>query len=127
MKKVLTATACLYVGLLVVCTALMIAVHTIPLAAIAPQLERSLATLEQEGMYPMRHTPLGGARLDNFTDCYMLNVAACADASRPVDAAMRTASRVFLTFRSMSSSLPSYITEVNPRSSAVRIVSMLLP
>ena len=68
MKKVLTATACLYVGLLVVCTALMIAVHTIPLAAIAPQLERSLATLEQEGMYPMRHTPLGGARLDNFTD-----------------------------------------------------------
>ena len=89
MKKVLTATACLYVVLLVVCTALMVAVHTIPLAAISAQLERSLATLEQEGMYPMRHTPLGGARLDNFTDCYMLNVAACADASRPVDAAMR--------------------------------------
>ena len=89
MKKVLIATACLYVVLLVVCTALLVVVHTIPLSAIAPQLERSLATFEQEGMYPMRHTPLGGARLDNFTDCYMLNVAACVDASRPVDAAMR--------------------------------------
>ena len=43
MKKVLTATACLYVVLLVVCTALMVAVHTIPLAAISAQLERSHA------------------------------------------------------------------------------------
>ena len=31
----------------------------------------------------------GSVLVDNFTDCYMLNVAYCADASHPVDAAMR--------------------------------------
>ena len=71
-------------------TTLIIAVHMIPRSAIEPQVKSSTKIFTKEGVYPFK-TSVDGRRVlvDNHTDCYMHNVAYCADDAHPVDAAMR--------------------------------------
>jgi len=89
MKSMIKSVALLYLLLLLSFTAVMIVVHMIPHSAIEPQFKRSVSLMESEGAYPKKQTLDGRVLLDNFTDCYMLNVAYCADSDHPVDAAMR--------------------------------------
>lgn len=88
MRKILLFAA-LYLVLLMTFTVLVIVVHLIPRSAIQDNAVRSVELFEREGAYPMKTSIDGTAAVDNFTDCYMLNVALCADATHPVDAAMR--------------------------------------
>lgn len=89
MKKLIPSILLLHLVLLTVFTALVVVVHLIPRAAIEPQFQRSVKIFTQEGVYPSKTSLDGSVLVDNFTDCYMLNVAYCADATHPVDAAMR--------------------------------------
>ncbi|MBR3101638.1 MAG: hypothetical protein IKH19_07790 [Muribaculaceae bacterium] len=89
MKKSIFSMLTLYVALVMVFTLLVVAVHMIPHNVIAAQIEHSLPVFDSEGAYPWVTSVDGRARLDNFTDCYMLNVAFCADNNHPVDAALR--------------------------------------
>jgi len=79
----------LHVVLLALFTTLVVVVHMIPRSAIEAQFQRSVLLFTHEGAYPRKATLDGTVMLDNYTDCYMHNVAYCADASRPIDAAMR--------------------------------------
>ncbi len=76
-----------YSFILVIFTVLIIAVHTIPKKSIGKNIIGSTHTLEQEGIYK-RICGLEMFQLDNFTDSYMLNIAASADESRPIESAM---------------------------------------
>jgi len=89
MKKLAPSILCLYLLLLALFTTLIIVVHLIPRSAIEPQFQRSARIFIEEGDYPKKNTLFGRVLVDNFTDCYMHNVAYCADAAHPVDAAMR--------------------------------------
>ena len=89
MKKLLPSIALLYVVLLALFTTLVIVVHLIPRSAIEANFKASVEIFTQEGAYPAKTSLDGSVVVDNFTDCYMHNVAYCADASHPVDAAMR--------------------------------------
>ena len=89
MKKFIPSIILLYIALLALFTTLIIAVHIIPRSAIETQVKKSTELFVQEGVYPSKTSLDGSAAVDNFTDCYMHNVAYCADASHPVDAAMR--------------------------------------
>lgn len=90
MKKLLSSILILHIVLLTLFTSLIIAVHMIPRSAIEPQVRSSAKIFTQEGVYPHK-VSIDGRRVlvDNHTDCYMMNVAYCADDTRPVDAAMR--------------------------------------
>lgn len=61
----------------------------IPRGAIESNFKSSVKIFTAEGVYPGKTSLDGSAAVDNFTDCYMHNVAYCADATHPVDAAMR--------------------------------------
>lgn len=89
MKKLFSSIALLYIALLALFTVLIIAVHLIPSSAIEPQFQRSVDIFAAEGDYPYKSFLGDRVMVDNYTDAYMHNVAYCADASRPVDAAMR--------------------------------------
>ena len=89
MKKLIPSIVLLHLVLLALFTVLVIAVHLIPREAIEPQFKTSVKIFTAEGVYPDKMSLDGSVLVDNFTDCYMLNVAYCADASHPVDAAMR--------------------------------------
>lgn len=89
MKKLVPSVFLLYIALLALFTALVIVVHMIPRTAIEPQFKQSVEIFTREGMYPIKSSLDGRVVVDNYTDCYMHNVAYCADASHPVDAAMR--------------------------------------
>ena len=89
MKKLLSSFLLLYILLLTLFTLLVIAVHMIPRSAIEPQVKSSAEIFSQEGVYPYKPSLDGRVVVDNHTDCYMLNVAYCADNAHPVDAAMR--------------------------------------
>ena len=90
MKKLIPSIVLLHLVLLALFTVLVIAVHLIPRDAIEPQFKSSVKNIfTEEGVYPDKTSLDGSVLVDNFTDCYMLNVAYCADASHPVDAAMR--------------------------------------
>ena len=62
----------------------------IPRSAIEPQVKTSAKIFTEEGIYPHK-VSIDGRRVlvDNYTDCYMHDVAYCADDTHPVDAAMR--------------------------------------
>lgn len=62
----------------------------IPRSAIEPQVKTSAKIFSEEGIYPHK-VSIDGRRVlvDNYTDCYMHDVAYCADDTHPVDAAMR--------------------------------------
>ncbi|MBR1881432.1 MAG: hypothetical protein IJ808_00205 [Muribaculaceae bacterium] len=87
MKRTITSLAILYVLLLAGFTAAIVAVHHIPRSAIEANLRRSVVTLVAEGTEKHVFTP-EDAKLGNFTDCYMANVAYCANDSLPVRAAL---------------------------------------
>lgn len=89
MKKLLPSILLLYVVLLALFTTMVIVVHMIPRSAIEAQFKNSVKIFVEEGDYPVKGSIDGLVMLDNYTDCYMHNVAYCADASHPVDAAMR--------------------------------------
>lgn len=89
MKKLAPSILLLYIVLLALFTTLVIVVHMIPRSAIEAQFQRSVAIFTGEGEFPLKPSLEGHVLVDNFTDCYMLNVAYCADAAHPVDAAMR--------------------------------------
>lgn len=89
MKRLAPAILLLHLVLLALFTVLIIAVHMIPRSAIEPQFQRSVKIFTEEGVYPIKKSLDGRVLLDNHTDCYMHNVAYCADESHPVDAAMR--------------------------------------
>lgn len=89
MKRRLGSIFLLYLLLLALFTTLIIVVHLIPRSAIEPQLMSSVKIFTEEGDYPYKNSPFGPVVVDNYTDCYMHNVAYCADAAHPVDAAMR--------------------------------------
>lgn len=76
-----------YVCMLVLFTASMVAVFAIPTQRLTCQVARSARTIETEGIF---WQPLGIYLLqtDNMTDCMMLNFNAYADSNRPVEAAM---------------------------------------
>ncbi len=90
MKRLLTSTLLLYIVMLALFTTLIIAVHMIPRSAIEPQVKTSAKIFSEEGIYPHK-VSIDGRRVlvDNYTDCYMHDVAYCADDTHPVDAAMR--------------------------------------
>ena len=90
MKRLLTSTLLLYIVMLGLFTTLIIAVHMIPRSAIEPQVKTSAKIFTEEGIYPHK-VSIDGRRVlvDNYTDCYMHDVAYCADDTHPVDAAMR--------------------------------------
>ena len=90
MKRLLTSTLLLYIVMLGLFTTLIIAVHMIPRSAIEPQVKSSAKIFTEEGIYPHK-VSIDGRRVlvDNYTDCYMHDVAYCADDTHPVDAAMR--------------------------------------
>jgi len=89
MKRLTLSILLLYLVLLALFTTLVIVVHMIPRSAIEPQFKSSVRIFTQEGEYPYKNSLDGRVVVDNFTDCYMHNVAYCADATHPVDAAMR--------------------------------------
>lgn len=89
MKRLLPSIALLYIVLLALFTTLVIVVHLIPRSAIEQQFKASVEIFDREGAYPAKTSLDGSVVVDNFTDCYMHNVAYCADASHPIDAAMR--------------------------------------
>ena len=90
MRKLLTSILLLHIVMLALFTTLIIAVHMIPRSAIEPQVKSSTKIFTQEGVYPFKTSVDGRrVRVDNHTDCYMHNVAYCADDAHPVDAAMR--------------------------------------
>ena len=65
----------------------IIAVHCIPKSVVAENLYSSTKVIEQEGLYrEFFHFKL--FQMDNFTDCYMFNLMASADADEPVRSAM---------------------------------------
>lgn len=77
----------LYAALLALFTAAIIAVHLIPTAAVRGNVAASADMIEREGIFfRVLGCPL--LQIDNMTDCMMLNMAAYADSSSPVDAAM---------------------------------------
>jgi len=89
MKRLASSILLLYIVLLAVFTMSIIVVHLIPRDVIEPQFQRSVKVFAQEGDYPYKSSIFGQVVVDNYTDCYMHNVAYCADAAHPVDAAMR--------------------------------------
>jgi hypothetical protein len=89
MKRLAPSILCLYFLLLALFTTLIIVVHLIPRSAIEPHFMSSVEIFTQEGDYPYKDSLFGRVVVDNYTDCYMHNVAFCADAAHPVDAAMR--------------------------------------
>lgn len=89
MKRILPLILLVYVVLLALFTTMVIVVHMIPRSAIEAQFKSSVKIFIEEGDYPIKGSLDGRVMLDNYTDCYMHNLAYCADASHPVDAAMR--------------------------------------
>ena len=89
MKRLLGSIFLLYLLLLALFTTLIIVVHVIPRSVIEPQVKTSVEIFSEEGDYPYKNSLFGRVVVDNYTDCYMHNVAYCADAAHPVDAAMR--------------------------------------
>ena len=88
MSKIFRSVILLYLALLATFTTLMIVVHMIPRSAIQKNFIKSVELFEQEGDYFYLPTFYGSIFMDNFSDCYMHNVAYCVDTSHPVDAAM---------------------------------------
>jgi hypothetical protein len=76
-----------YAIMLVAFTLLIIGVHCIPRSAIAQNVEESVNVMEQEGTYK-RILNTEFFQLDNFTDCYMMNLIYTTDSRKPVEAAM---------------------------------------
>lgn len=76
-----------YLILLTLFTLLIIVVHTIPQSAIRENIITSTHTLEKEGLYK-KFLNFKLFQMDNFTDTYMLNLAASADSRQPVEAGM---------------------------------------
>lgn len=76
-----------YLLLILTFTLAIILVHTIPSESLTENVEESLVTLEEEGVYPeLLNFKL--YQLDNYTDALMMNLAVSADSDHPVDAAM---------------------------------------
>lgn len=76
-----------YAVMLFLFTGLIIAVQLIPQSAICGNIVASAKTIEQEGI-KKQFFNFKLFQLDNFTDSYMLNIAASADNSRPCESAM---------------------------------------
>ena len=88
MNKVLKGLLATYVLLVALFLCAMLAVHTIPHAWIERHAVESGRQLQDCGKYPrLWGNPL--LRIDTFTDALMLNMAWCADESRPLDAALQ--------------------------------------
>lgn len=75
-----------YLILLATFFVLVVATGAIPAGAIRGNLDASVQLIASEGAYPSHGPSI--TMQDNFTDCVMLNIAAGADASRPVASAM---------------------------------------
>lgn len=76
-----------YLLLLTVFTAAIVAVHFIPSDAIRNNVVRSAAYIDREGIFfKILGFPL--FQIDNMTDCMMLNIAVHADSRHPVETAM---------------------------------------
>lgn len=76
-----------YLVLLALFTVFIIGVHIIPKSAIADNIVSSTKVLEEEGLYK-KFFNFKLFQMDNFTDAYMLNLAASADSDKPVEAGM---------------------------------------
>lgn len=86
-----------YILLFSVCLVAMLIVHCIPRDRIADNSRTSVAFIHEQGRYP-RQWGREWLRIDNFTDALMLNMAYCADADKPLDAAL---SNVYYTDEQM--------------------------
>lgn len=69
---------CTFAAVLAVCMALLVLAFSLPAGPVRASAERSVSTLEQEGVYP-RVFDIENFRLDNWTDATMLGVAAVDD------------------------------------------------
>lgn len=76
-----------YAVMLFLLTGLIIAVHYIPQSAINGNIAESAKIIEHDGI-KKQFFNFKLFQLDNFTDSYMLNIAASADNSRPCESAM---------------------------------------
>ncbi len=76
-----------YIGMVVLFTLLMIGVTSIPKAATRENVVSSTKLLEEEGLYK-KFLNFKLFQMDNFTDCYMLNLIASADDRNSIEAAM---------------------------------------
>ena len=76
-----------YAVMLFLFTGLIIAVHYIPQSAINGNIAESARTIEKDGI-KKQFFNFKLFQLDNFTDSYMLNIAASADNNRPLESAM---------------------------------------
>lgn len=76
-----------YIAMIVLFTAAIIAVHFIPKQSIDENIVSSAKTLQEEG-FNKRFLNLTIFKADNFTDTYMLNIAASADENHAVDCAL---------------------------------------
>lgn len=85
-KSVLKCFAALCV-MWAVFTLSVIAVHCIPRTAVEKEALSSVKLMQEEGLYK-EFFNFKLFQMDNFTDCYMLNLMASADAEHPVEAAM---------------------------------------
>lgn len=78
LPKAALAMFCTFAAVLAVCTASLVAAFSLPAGPVRASAERSVSTLEQEGVYP-RVFDIENFRLDNWTDATMLGVAAVDD------------------------------------------------
>lgn len=86
-SKTLHSIVYSYFAMLVAFTILIIGVHCIPKSAINANIITSTKTLQAEGLYK-KFFDFKLFQMDNFTDTYMLNIAASANEKHPVEAAM---------------------------------------
>lgn len=75
------------VVMLVLFMASIIAVHRIPKSAVQKNILSSTQLIEQEGLYK-KFFNFKLFQMDNFTDCYMLNLMASSDSDHPMESAM---------------------------------------
>ena len=83
-----------YLILISVFLIIMSLVYSIPNRRIKWHVEESVQQLEIEGVYPSVFFNTIAARLDNYTDSIMLNIAAHADNNRPIRSSMKNPYRL---------------------------------
>lgn len=77
-----------YAIMLILFTSLIIGVQFVPQAKTNHHIYTAIKQIEQEGIDKQVGIQLPFFKLDNFTDCYMMNIIASADTLHPIETAI---------------------------------------
>jgi hypothetical protein len=65
----------------------MVLCYALPNKTVVKNIDKSIETLEYEGLYPRKFGNSEAVQLDNFTDAWMLNIASTKELGHPVKSA----------------------------------------